>query len=150
MKHLKTLFAAVLALMAGLQTIGAQKKAVVYIFGVSDSVRDSIVYFTNVQRIDGAHLQKRTGFLLDRADYATQLKDYFSRRLNDPKRFNLVFFCKDAKKASKKLVKVRRNYLKEGAMIRTIDSGDFTFTPIETVYDTSVSGSGGADNERKQ
>ena len=75
MKSCKFLFAIAFALIFGCQLVNAQSKGVVYIFGLSDSTRDSIVYVTDVQRIDMANIQKQTKFLLDRADYAQQLKD---------------------------------------------------------------------------
>ena len=95
MKSCKFLFAIAFALIFGCQLVNAQSKGVVYIFGLSDSTRDSIVYVTDVQRIDMANIQKQTKFLLDRADYAQQLKDYFANRLNDNKRINVVYVCKN-------------------------------------------------------
>ena len=102
MKSCKFLFAIAFALIFGCQLVNAQSKGVVYIFGLSDSTRDSIVYVTDVQRIDMANIQKQTKFLLDRADYAQQLKDYFANRLNDNKRINVVYVCKNEKAAKKK------------------------------------------------
>lgn len=138
MKFCKFLFAIAFALFFGCQLVNAQSKGVVYIFGLSDSTRDSIVYVTGVQRIDMANLQKQTKFLLDRADYAQQLKDYFANRLNDNKRINVVYVCKNEKAAKKKLQKVRRNYLEEGAIVQQLASSDFTFVPIVGVSDNSA------------
>lgn len=138
MKSCKFLFAIAFALFFGCQLVSAQSKGVVYIFGLSDSTRDSIVYVTGVQRIDMANLQKQTKFLLDRADYAQQLKDYFANRLNDNKRINVVYVCKNEKAAKKKLQKVRRNYLEEGAIVQQLASSDFTFVPIVGVSDNSA------------
>ena len=135
MKSCKFLFAIAFALFFGCQLVNAQSKGVVYIFGLSDSTRDSIVYVTDVQRIDMANIQKQTKFLLDRADYAQQLKDYFANRLNDNKRINVVYVCKNEKAAKKK---VRRNYLEEGAIVQQLASSDFTFVPIVGVSDNSA------------
>lgn len=138
MKSCKFLFAIAFALFFGCQLVNAQSKGVVYIFGLSDSTRDSIVYVTGVQRIDMANIQKQTKSLLDRADYAQQLKDYFANRLNDNKRINVVYVCKNEKAAKKKLQKVRRNYLEEGAIVQQLASSDFTFVPIVGVSDNSA------------
>lgn len=138
MKSCKFLFAIAFALIFGCQLVNAQSKGVVYIFGLSDSTRDSIVYVTGVQRIDMANIQKQTKFLLDRADYAQQLKDYFANRLNDNKRINVVYVCKNEMAAKKKLQKVRRNYLEEGAIVQQLASSDFTFVPIVGVSDNSA------------
>ena len=137
MKIFKIAISFIFVVLVGSQLVSAQSKKVVYIFGLCDSMRDSIVYTTSVQRIDMANVQKRTNFLLDRADYSQQLKNYFSQRLNDRTRVCVLYVCKSEKAAYKKLYKVRSNYLDEGAIVKQIESNDFSFVPIEGVLDNS-------------
>lgn len=137
MKILKIVISFLFVMLVNVQFAGAQNKKTVYIFGLGDSMRDSIVYTTAVQRIDMANVQKRTDFLLDRADYSQQLKDYFSQRLNDRTRVCVLYVCKSEKAAYKKLYKVRSNYLDEGAIVKQIETSDFAFVPIEGVIDNS-------------
>lgn len=117
----------------------AQTHGTVYVFGIGDSMKDSTVFFTHVQRVDNANLQKRTGFLLDRADFSQQLKKYFATSLNDKNRLCIIYYFKKEKEAIKKLQKVRSNYLDDGMLVKYIDQEAFSFTPIENaVYEKST------------
>lgn len=57
------------------------KQADVYMFGVSCSFNDSIVYLTNIQEVKGAYIEdRREHFLVNRNDYSSQLKNFFANR----------------------------------------------------------------------
>lgn len=106
-------------------------QATVYIFGVADSMRDSTVYITPIQRIDSANLQNKTKFLLDRPFFSSQLKTYFSSTLNDPNRLCIVYYTTgNERKALKRLQRVRKNYLNEGALLRQLSPEEFKFEPV--------------------
>lgn len=114
-------------------------QATVFIFGVADSMRDSTVYITPVQRIDSANLQKKTKFLLDRPFFSSQLKTYFASNLNDPNRLCIVYYAKgNESKAMKKLQRVRRNYLDEGALVKQLSPEEFKFEPVRGARYESV------------
>lgn len=56
------------------------KQADVYMFGVSCSFNDSIVYLTNIQEVKGAYIEdRREHFLVNRNDYSSQLKNFFCK-----------------------------------------------------------------------
>ncbi len=113
-------------------------KGTVYVFGVGDSMRDSTVFITSVQRIDSANLQKRTKLLLDRPYLSTQLKMHFAQTLNDPNRLCILYYAKSEKEATKKQIKVRKNYLDEGAIVKQLTPDEFKFTPEENaVYQSA-------------
>lgn len=113
-------------------------KGTVYVFGVGDSMRDSTVYITPIQRIDGANLEKKTKFLLDRPYFSMQLKAHFSNALNDSHRLCIVYYTTNEKKAKKKQYKVRKDYLEEGALVQQMSEADFKFTPMtDAAYESA-------------
>ena len=83
-----------------------------------------------VQKIDDANLQKRTGFLLDRPFFSLQLKAHFTKTLNDPNRLCIIYYTKSEKKANKMFMKVRKNYLDEGALLKQLTAEDFKFASV--------------------
>ena len=104
---MKKLFLAIIAAVA-VCTVQAQKKGDgVYVMGASLSFSDSIVYFTEIQLIEGVSLEKGTGFLPDRQQYALELQDYMAANEQMPGRTSVILF---AKKKSK--LKKREEYLK--------------------------------------
>ncbi len=113
-------------------------KGTVYVFGVGDSMRDSTVFITSVQRIDNANIQKRTKFLLDRSYFSMQLKAHFTKTINDPNRLCIIYTFNSEKKATKKMLKVRKQYLDEGAVTKQLMPGEFQFTPMDgAVYQSA-------------
>ncbi len=129
----KTFLTIIFALSAALgfaQTKSLATKGAVYVFGVGDSMRDSTVYITSVQKIEDANFQKRTKFLLDRPFFSLQLKAHFAKTLNDPNRLCIIYYSKSEKKINKKLQKVRKNYLDEGALLKQLPPEDFKFNSV--------------------
>lgn len=110
-------------------TISAKKDGdAVYLFGVSYSYSDSIVYFTEIQPVDGIKLQKRSKLLPDRQHYAYELKDYMNFKEGKPDRISMIYFSKKRSKLEKVEAKVKKQILhKEGKMVLYL--GDkFRFT----------------------
>lgn len=81
----------------------------VYAFGFSASFNDSIVYFTEIQAIDSAYLEGGTHFLVERHEYAAQLKNYFTS-IGEANRTCVVLFAKSEKEIMKKYLKLRKRY----------------------------------------
>lgn len=137
-KFLLTTILTLLSTVAFAQVKNMATKGTVYVFGVGDSMRDSTVYITSVQRIDGANLQKRTKFLLDRPYMSMQLKAYLVKTLNDPNRVCILYYTKSEKKAVKKQLAVRKNYLDEGAVVKQLSLADFKYSVEENaVYQSA-------------
>lgn len=113
----------------------AAKRVVVpemYMFGFAASFNDTIVYFTDIQRIDSAWIEKGSKFLQSRNVYSSQLKNYLTAQLNMPHRTCVVFFNKSRAKVEKQFVKMRRKYgpQKDGRErfeLRYISEQDFKF-----------------------
>ena len=108
---------------------GKEKKVVtktVYVWGVSMAFSDSVVYFTEVQPIEGVAM--KGGFLPDRHMYAYELKDYMSFQENMPGRTSFIFFSEKRKKLEKKEAKIKKRLTeRDGKTVRYL--GDkFKFT----------------------
>lgn len=98
----------------------------VYVMGVSLSFSDSIVYFTEIQHIDGAVIEDK--FLPNRHLYSYELKDYMSFEEGMPGRTSFIFFADKRAKLEKKEIKIKKRLVEhEGKTVRYL--GDkFKFT----------------------
>lgn len=143
MNKLNKYFVIVLA-VAGIMTAtsaAAKKKAakpnVIYAFGFAASFNDSTVYFTDIQQIDKATLEKRTKFLPNRNEYAIQLRDYLGNK-GYAHRTCVISFAQDRKDIEKKYTNFRKKYLKGGHYdMKCITTADFQFHYVEpTEYTT--------------
>lgn len=101
---------------------------VIYLFGVSFSFDDSIVYFTEIQPIEGVKLEKRSAILPDRQHYSYELKDYMNFKEGKPGRTSAIYFAKTRKKLEKVEAKIKDKILhKDNRTVRYL--GDkFQFT----------------------
>lgn len=105
---MKRIFIAIIAVLT-VFAVQAQKKGEgVYVMGASLSFTDSIVYFTEIQFIEGVALEKGSGFLPDRQHYSLELQEYMAANELMPGRTSVVLFAK--KKAK---LKRREEYLKQ-------------------------------------
>lgn len=102
------------------------KEVPVYIMGASMSFSDSIVYFTEIQKLDAVVLQN--GFLPHRQYYAYELKDYMSFEEGMPGRTSFVIFADKRATLAKKELKIKKRLVEqEGKTVRYL--GDkFKFT----------------------
>lgn len=137
----------ILTLLMVLATSASAKKVQVphvYMFGFSASFQDSTVYFTDIQDVQGAWIDKKTKFLLGRDNYSYQLSNYFNEQ-GQANRVCMVIFSTSKSKAEKKYIKLRKKYMapdkkskkkgKEELLtpydIRYITQQDFKFTPVD-------------------
>lgn len=89
--------------------VAKNKKDVVYLFGLSYSYSDSVVYFTEIQPIEGIELKKK--MLPERQHYAYELKDYMHFSEGMPGRISVIYFAKKRKKLEKLEAKVKKKIL---------------------------------------
>ena len=96
--------------------------------GASISFSDSIVYFTEIQKMDSVSLQKSTKFLPDRQHYAYELKDYMALQEDMPGRTSVILFAKKRSSLEKKQINLKlRLERRRGLKVRYL--GDkFQFT----------------------
>ena len=98
----------------------------VYVWGVSLSFPDSVVYFTEIQYIDGVVIEDK--FLPNRHMYSYELKDYMSFEEGKPGRTSVIFFSTKRSKLERKESKVKKRLVeRENKTVRYL--GDkFKFT----------------------
>ncbi len=109
------------------------KQQPVYVFGFSASFTDSIVYFTNVQKLDSAWIETKGDYLLNSDEYSRQLKNYFASKMSQMNR-TCIIFCKPKKKDLEKLyVKMKRQYVgkeKQTFEVKYLNDTDFSFSEV--------------------
>ena len=128
----------VMALVLAVTATTAEAKQVrlphMYMFGFSASFVDSTLYLTDVQDVEGAWYDTKDKALLERDNYANQLKDYMKENLGQSNRVCLVIFATTKKKAEKKYLKLKKKYMSRDGIIhgmKYLTAADFKFTPID-------------------
>lgn len=101
---------------------------VVYLFGVSTNLNDTVVYFSEVIPIPYLRLQKKTHFLPYRSEYSMQLREYLEGTLGESYQTVSIFFDDKRKKVDKRFEKMKRRMADEGyGKIVIISPDDFQF-----------------------
>ena len=99
------------------QKVKEVEPVTVYIWGASMSFSDSIVYFTEIQKLDAVVMEN--GFLPYRQYYAYELKDHMNFEENMPGRISMIYFDEKLKKLEKKEQKIKKHLMeKENKIIR--------------------------------
>ncbi len=106
----------------------------VWAFGFSASFKDSIIYVTDIQNVEGAWIETKHKMLLGRDEYSRQLKNYLADTKGEPGRVCVVFFQLNRKKAEKQFKKLMKKY-KKGYEVRFLNSNEFRFEAIEALPD---------------
>ena len=101
-------------------------KTEVYMFGVSLSFTDSVVYFTEIQHMEGAIIENN--MLPNRHLYAYELKDYMSYEEGKPGRTSFIYFSDKRSKLEKKELKIRKRLLYNGEKTVRYLGSKFKFT----------------------
>ena len=130
MKRIATLLLFSILLLT--QAWGAGKQTPLYIFGFAASFTDSLVHFTDIQYIEEAYTEKKTGFLYNREDYSQQLREYLKEKgVQTPT--CVTFYATKRKKIEKKYIKLRRKYTQGGKYdVQYIDQSAFNYQPVES------------------
>ena len=104
------------------------KGKTVYAFGVAASFNDSIVYFTEIQKLDSVKLDK-DGFLPHRELYTYQLKNYLEYSLQKPDYTCMIYFSDNKGKLEKEASKVQSKYEKsDGLVLQAVKAEAFSFS----------------------
>jgi hypothetical protein len=98
----------------------------VYVWGVSLSFSDSIVYFTEIQHVEGAIIEDK--LLPNRHLYAYELKDYMSYEEGMPGRTSFIYFSDKRSKLEKKEQKVKKRLVEGGEKTVRYLGDRFKFT----------------------
>ena len=101
-------------------------KTEVYVMGVSLSFADSIVYFTEIQHVDGAVIEDK--FLPNLHLYSYELKDYMSFEEGMPGRTSFIYFADKRAKLVKKEQKLKKKLIEENEKTVRYLGDKFKFT----------------------
>ena len=132
MKQLKFHILAMLLIMTAFAIEGSAKDRMtrIYIFGISASFNDSIVYVTDIQELDSAYLTQKSKFLVGRDNYSYQLRDYLAEK-GENHRTCFVSFAEKRKDIEKKYLKMRKRFLDKGNFIlKILNLDEFAFQAI--------------------
>jgi hypothetical protein len=130
MKQLKYMLLVAALMMAGTVSAKTVKTSHMYMFGFSASFKDSVIYVTDIQDVQGAWINTKTKFLMGRDQYAGQLQTHLSEQRQLNNRVCVVFFKKSKKKAEKQYLKLMKKY-KDGYDIRYLNSSEFRFEAVD-------------------
>jgi predicted solute-binding protein len=104
-----------------------EKDGLVYAFGIAASFTDTIVYYTEIQALDSAKLNKHK-FLPNRDAYSYQLKNHLEYERNIPNRVCMIYFSNNKKNLEKEATKLLNKYKKnKGITTQRIDVAEFRF-----------------------
>jgi 16S rRNA A1518/A1519 N6-dimethyltransferase RsmA/KsgA/DIM1 with predicted DNA glycosylase/AP lyase activity len=105
-----------------------KEKEEVYIWGISASFTDTVVYYTGIQLMDSIKLDKH-GFLPKRDVYSYQLKNYLENKKNIPNRVCMIYFSKRKKTLEKETEKLLKTYEKnKNTTLQQLEASEFQFT----------------------
>lgn len=130
MKQLKYMLLLAALMLAANVSAKMLKTSHMYMFGFSASFKDSVVYVTDIQDVQGVWIEKKSKFLMGRDKYSEQLKTHLTEQLRQNDRVCVVFFNKSKKKAEKKYLKLMKKY-KKGYDIRYLNVTEFKFEVID-------------------
>lgn len=107
----------------------------VYLFGVSQSLKDSLVFISDIHEVAGAMLDKQN-FLQHHEGYTQQFHHFIESSQQRPNQTTAVFYAKDFNSLNKKLAKIikRLDGQKVGAMrqkIQIVSKDQFVFKPVQ-------------------
>lgn len=125
MKHSLILIFALLALCSV-----KAKAENVYIYGISYSPTDSVVYITDVRMLEKVKLNGKAQFLDSRNEYSSQLREYMKSQ-DHPDFVNCVVFSKEYKKINKDYLKQVQYYYKRNFTMKFLNQMDFQFSAIQ-------------------
>lgn len=130
MKLMKYIILSALLLAAMAIDAKPLKTNSLYMFGFSASFKDSVVYVTAIQQVEGAWIDHKTKFLLGRDQYSIQLKEYLEQSMQQQGRICMVIFATKKKEAEKKYLKLMKKYTK-GYDVRYLNAPEFKFMAID-------------------
>ena len=122
-------------LLAAILTVGQAdakgKKVVqkpVYMIGVGISFVDSMVFITDMHRVDSVTLQKKTKFLCDRQLYSFQLQRFLEGTYKGGPYVPSVFCSTNRKKMERRYLSLHKRYVQaQDKRMALIDQGQFRF-----------------------
>lgn len=140
--RLRRLIIVALASLA-IQPVLAGNISKVYMYGFGATFNDSTVYFTDIQEVDSAWID-RQGFLYSRDNYSYQLRDYLAK-LGMEHATCVTTWSKTRKDLEKKLFNMKKKYSNANTkkkskfhyLIKDLSSDQFRYSGIYPDDDTA-------------
>lgn len=134
MYKIKSLVVLLALIFCQASTLQAQKSKPevrsIYMFGFSASFSDSLIYITDIQKVDSVRFQDKSGLLMNRTSYSNQLQFYLEREMNRSKTTCVTFCNEDLKKLQKERNEIWNKYSKDRSVIvKTLTKEQFEFEP---------------------
>ena len=135
-KSLKAIICFALLLLTAVGPMEAKNKSKkvvqkpTYMIGVAISQVDSVIFITDLHKVDSVTIQKKTKFLMDRQLYSFQLQKYIEETYKGGPYVTAIFFGHKLRKMENKYLALHKRYVqsKELRMI-LVDQGQFRFKP---------------------
>ena len=119
-----------ITLFLSLNVQAVKRQTKVFMYGFAASFNDSIVYITDIQTIDSAWIDSKTGFLYSRDNYSYQLRDFLQRTGGEHPTCITAFAIK-RKDIEKKYLSIKKRYTTKGKFtIKYIEVKDFQYRPM--------------------
>lgn len=129
----KTLILLSALLLLATLTLSAKKKQqpsqTIYLYALSASFNDTIVYITDIQTVDSAYMERKH-ILGGLHAYVQQVDRHFAAK-GMPHRINTIFFQTKRSKAEKQFVKLRKKYSQSNVSLQILPQGEFTFQAVK-------------------
>lgn len=132
MERRRYLLLFVMLLGLSISSMAQDKKTAVYMFGFSASFNDSIVYLTDIQKVEDAWVESKNGFLVNRDDYSYQLQNYLKQK-GEQTPTCVTFYALKQNDIHKKYENLKKKYTnkKHGDfLVSYIKAEDFMFTAV--------------------
>lgn len=101
-----------------------------YAFGYATSLNDSIVYLTEISNMPEVTINKKNGFLANRAAYTAQLKEHFKKMGVEHPTCAIIFDRKKKNISSKFVAMMKKFQKKKRYFVKTISAEEFSFKEI--------------------
>lgn len=135
----KIILCTALLLAAFTQTAHAAKQRIkqqsTYMAGIAISFTDSMVFITDLQRIDSVTIEQKRYFLMDRQLYGMQLQNYLQTKHGGEHYVTAICFGKKKKKMERRYLALCKQYTKRADFrVTLIDQSQFRFHAEEYIY----------------
>ena len=128
--RLRSYLIALAAIIIPTVVSAVNKETKVFMYGVVTSFNDSTVYFTDIQMLDSAWVDSKTGFLYSRENYSYQLRDNM-HKLGIAHPTCITVFSKTRKDIEKKYFAMKKRYTSKGRYdVKYLTASDFQFEAV--------------------
>lgn len=144
-------------LLCATATVAKVQQGTVYMFGLSASFTDSVVYITPIYEVDSAYVESKHHFLMDRSVYSDQLQTYIEAAKGGTDCVCVVFFNEKKKKIQQEYSKLLKRYTQDRKLVlRHLSAEEFVFdvpaydptTAVVSVPSDTDTAAQGADKKK--